>query len=123
MIGLSTRWRPTRIFRPDRDGSSGRHADLYDAVTLQHAAAVGRLPLLPSLYGYRPEPRWTEKVKSEVEAGARMIGSAAWCQPVLDFDWLGPAVSDDNLLLTFELQTQMNSLGDSPDKNLGRLSA
>jgi hypothetical protein len=91
----------------------------YDSVTLQHAAAAGCLPILESIHGYRPEPRWTERVKSEVEAGARMIGSASWCQPVLDFEWLGPALGDEDVILTFELQALMNAPGDASDKNLG----
>jgi hypothetical protein len=91
----------------------------YDAVTLQHAAATNCLPILQSIHGHRPEPRWTEKVKSEVEAGARMIGSAPWCQPVLNFKWLGTALPDEDLALSFELQAKMNALEDHADKNLG----
>lgn len=91
----------------------------YDSVTLQHAAAAGCLPILESIHGHRPEPRWTERVKSEVEAGARLIGSASWCQPVLNFEWLGAALGDENITLTFELQALMNAPGDALDKNLG----
>jgi hypothetical protein len=91
----------------------------YDAVTLQHAAATDCLPLLESIHGHRPGPRWTEKVKLEVEAGARMVSSASWCQPVLDFEWLGPALNDEDLALTFGLQARMNAPGDDATKNLG----
>ncbi|ROQ37055.1 hypothetical protein EDF46_2500 [Frondihabitans sp. PhB188] len=48
-----------------------------------------------------------------------MLKSRAWCQPVLDFAWLGAAAPDYDLGLTFRLQTLMNSLDDDDDKNLG----
>lgn len=50
---------------------------LFDTVTLLHFGTVARLDVLEARFGSRPEPRWTEAVFDEVEAGRGFAASDA----------------------------------------------
>src|SRR5437899_2908506 len=60
---------------------------LYDAVTLRHFAAAGRLDVLETRHGHLTPPRWTEAVHDEVVRGST-LGNAE-CNVVLAMSWLG----------------------------------
>lgn len=52
---------------------------IHDAVTLRHFAAVERMDVLQACHGHRPEPRWTEGIRAEIESAAQEEeSSSAW---------------------------------------------
>lgn len=81
---------------------------LHDAVTLLHFGVVGRLDVLKSRHSFLPPPFWTDAVRSEVEAGARL--SKPGCAAVLDADWLGEPIvpSSSDLRKVFQLLVGLN---------------
>jgi hypothetical protein len=67
---------------------------IYDAVTLLNFAVIRRLDILEERHSYRPEPRWTEAVKGEIEQGALM--GLPECHLILDASWLGKPVEPNH---------------------------
>lgn len=69
---------------------------LHDAVTLLHFAVSGHLDVLKDRHAARPEPRWTEAVRSEIENGP--AHGRPGCGELLRAQWLGepaaPTASD-----------------------------
>lgn len=65
---------------------------LFDTVTLEHFAVAGQLELLERTFVTFDEPRWTEQVRQEVLGGANLAKSRAFCEPVLQLQWLGEPV-------------------------------
>ncbi|MCY3805506.1 MAG: hypothetical protein OXG55_15070 [bacterium] len=64
---------------------------LHDTVTLRHFAAAANLSVLEVRHGDRPEPRWTEAIKNELESAAS--AGEDHCSHILDEFWLGrPAI-------------------------------
>lgn len=90
---------------------------LYDSVTLQHFAVAGSLTLLSSVHKDASEPRWTEQVHREVQAGVGLIGSSAACQAVVDFSWLGEPVEGD-VVETLQLRALLDGSAGA-DEHLG----
>lgn len=82
---------------------------LHDAVTLRHFAVAGRMDVLWACHGHRPEPRWTERVRSEIEL-AESAGEA-YCSDVLSESWLGspaePSIAE--LAEIYRLQVGLNA--------------
>lgn len=71
----------TRIPWPPDIGSYHRRMGpvIHDAVTLRHFAAVERMDVLQACHGHRPEPRWTEGIRAEIESAAQEEeSSSAW---------------------------------------------
>lgn len=68
---------------------------LFDTVTLEHFAAANQLSLLKATFAKYDEPRWVEQVQIEVTNGAALTKSRAFCEPVLELDWLGTPVVGD----------------------------
>ena len=58
---------------------------LYDAVTLQHFAAVSRLDILRTRHKSRPAPRWTYGVYQEIKRAANTIPH---CTVIVEENWL-----------------------------------
>lgn len=90
---------------------------LFDTVTLEHFAATGRLDVLEKTYADFDEPRWVEQVREEVLVGAGMSKSQAWCQPVLDLEWLGDPV-EGPLKESLQLKILLGGT-DEDDEHLG----
>lgn len=63
---------------------------LYDAVTLRHFAACGRLYICEELHASLPMPRWSEEVFNEIRRAS--FNGAAECSPILAATWLGSPV-------------------------------
>jgi len=92
---------------------------LYDAVTLRHFAAVGRLDVCEIRNANLPPPHWSEAVRDEI---ARHAGSgAAECDEILVCTWLdvpkAPAAADLKPIL--KLQTALRPIGAGPRSNAG----
>ena len=94
---------------------------LHDTVTLRHFAAAGRVDVLETRHGRRPEPRWTEGVRSELTSAA--VAGESHCSDVLSKTWLGcPAVprGATELAAIFRLRIGLNTGRRSPSsRNLG----
>ncbi len=93
---------------------------IHDTVTLRHFAAVRRLDVLQICHGHLPEPRWTEGIRSEIEA-AHAAGETH-CTDILRASWLGtPAVvtTETELLDVYRLQVGLNGGKRPPTKHLG----
>ena len=92
---------------------------LHDAVTLLHFAVAGRLEVLRGRHEFAPFPRWTDAVRSEVEAGARL--SMPGCADILNAAWLGdpmvPAGAD--LHGVFQLLVGLNEGRRPPTAHAG----
>jgi len=89
---------------------------LYDAVTLRHFAVVSRLDLIRSCHDSHDEPRWTEAVKSEIEASA--LRGHGECASILSFSWLGEALApeaEDQKAIQL-LRIRLSDAGDSGDE-------
>jgi predicted nucleic acid-binding protein len=92
---------------------------IYDAVTLHIFSEIGRLDVLTSTLGHRPEPRWTDEVHSEVLKGKNHLESVASSSRILDLAWLGLPRTPVDLPLVFRIQAALATSGRSQDKNLG----
>ena len=81
---------------------------LHDAVTLNHFAACGMLPVCELLHASCPTPRWTEAVKAELTRGARR--GIPHCSAVLSEAWLGtpvvPSAADQHAI--YRLRVALN---------------
>jgi hypothetical protein len=86
---------------------------LFDGVTLRHFGIIDAMSLLAARVARRTEPRWTERVKSEVFAGYGQPD----CDAVLAADFLGSPyeVSNDDLVEIFTLQIALREFGDDSD--------
>lgn len=63
---------------------------LFDTVTLRHLGTAGRLDILQTRYGHRPQPRWTDAVHDEIDINRGKPD----CDRVLAIaDWLGPPIA------------------------------
>lgn len=61
-------------------------AVLFDAVTLRHFAAAGRLDLCEAYCRARPLPRWTQEVHDEIESA--LNAGVYHCRRILEAEWL-----------------------------------
>lgn len=88
---------------------------IHDAVTLRHFAAVKRLNVLQACHGHRPEPRWTTRIRAEIESADR--AGESHCSDILREKWLGtpaePSVAE--LGEVYRLQVGLND-GKRPPK-------
>src|SRR5438552_3127953 len=75
---------------PRSGGASMPSPLLYDAVTLRHFAACGRLDICETVHSPLPTPRWTEEVRLEIVRAAG-AGSVE-CPPILAASWLGSQI-------------------------------
>ena len=93
---------------------------LHDTVTLRHFSAAERLDVLEARHGHRPEPRWTEGIRSELTSAA--LAGEAHCSDVLSETWLGcPAVPAGaaELAEIYRLQVGLNPGRPPPRSHLG----
>lgn len=81
---------------------------LYDAVTLLHFAAAGRLDILRTRHGHLDEPHWTMAVHDEIAAGADQGLKPS--QNILAAAWLGVPIAPTTAELSgiFALQVGLN---------------
>ncbi len=88
---------------------------IHDAVTLRHFAAVERIDVLRTCHGHRPEPRWTEGIRAEIESAAQE--GESHCADILREAWLGPPaeLSAAELTDVYRLQVGLNA-GRQPPK-------
>lgn len=93
---------------------------LFDNVSLSNFAAVGRLDLLETRYGYRT-PHWVGAVHAEAMEAVRV--GVTYMQAVLDAGWLGdPLAPPTRLKDRKELATIHIGLNDGrrpPEHHLG----
>lgn len=82
----------------------------FDTCTLNNFAVVGRLDLLPALYGNRCT--WTDAVELEIRRG---LIHRPYAKPVLDAAWLGQPVSTDDPGGVQQIDLIRRGLGGSPD--------
>ena len=96
---------------------------IHDAVTLRHFAAVARIAVLEARHGHRPEPRWTEAVRAEIES-AEGAGESH-CSDILVAKWLGPpaAPSGAELADVYRLQVGLNDGRRPPTRDRGEAEA
>lgn len=82
---------------------------IHDAVTLRHFAAVGRMDVLEACHGHRPEPRWTERIRVEIESA--IPKGETYCSGILDEAWLGEPVAPSvaELKNVLHLQVGLNA--------------
>lgn len=92
---------------------------IHDAVTLRHFAAVGRMDVLEACHGHKPEPRWTEGVRSEIESA--MHAGETHCSDILDETWLGDpgTPSGTELREVYHLQVGLNAGMEPPKGDRG----
>ena len=92
---------------------------LHDAVTLRHFAAAARMDVLRSCHGHRPEPRWTEGIRTEIESAAN--GGESHCSDILREGWLGTpaAPSVTELADVYRLQVGLNAGREPPKGDRG----
>jgi len=94
---------------------------LFDGVTLRHFGIIDAMSLIEVGVDRRPEPRWTDTVKSEVLAGIGLPD----CDAVLAAGFLGQPyeVGTDDLIEVFTLRTALRDLShdasDDPSRDLG----
>ena len=92
---------------------------LHDAVTLRHFAAVERMDLLQACHGHRPEPRWTEGIRAEIESAEH--AGESHCSDILSETWLGapaePTASE--LAVVYRLQVGLNDGREPPKGDRG----
>ena len=88
---------------------------IHDAVTLRHFAVVKRLDVLQTCHGHRPEPRWTQAIRAEIEAALGEDGSH--CSDILGEAWLGSPAEPTaaELAVVYRLQVGLND-GRAPPK-------
>lgn len=96
---------------------------IHDAVTLRHFAAVGRLDVLRACHGHRPEPRWTEGIRAEIES-AQHEGESH-CTDILSATWLGPPadLTTAELADVYRLQVGLNDGRQPPTGHRGEAEA
>lgn len=96
---------------------------IHDAVTLRHFAAVRRLDVLEACHGHRPEPRWTETIRAEIESAER--SGESYCSDILRETWLGapaePSVAE--LADVYRLQVGLNDGRRPPKGDRGEAEA
>lgn len=96
---------------------------IHDAVTLRHFAAVKRLDVLRACHGHRPEPRWTTRVRAEIESAER--AGESHCSDILRETWLGtpaePSVAE--LSDVYRLQVGLNDGRRPPKGDRGEAEA
>jgi predicted nucleic acid-binding protein len=96
---------------------------IHDAVTLRHFAAVQRMDILEACHSHRPEPRWTEAVRSEIESAER--SGESHCSDILQETWLGvpaePSVAE--LADVYRLQVGLNDGRRPPKGDRGEAEA
>ena len=93
---------------------------LHDTVTLRHFSAAEQLGVLEARHGHRPEPLWTEGIRSELMSAA--LAAEAHCSDVLSGTWLGcPAVPAGaaELAEIYRLQVGLNTGRRPPRSHLG----
>lgn len=91
---------------------------LYDAVTLQHFAAISRLDILKTRHKNRPTPRWTYGVYQEIKKAADTIPH---CTVIIEEPWLGePKVPTERQAEEIDLiRMSIMELGDTRYAHLG----
>ena len=96
---------------------------IHDAVTLRHFAAVARMDVLEACHGHRPEPRWTEAVRAEIESAER--SGESHCSDILRETWLGPPAepSSAELAEVYRLQVGLNDGRRPPTGDRGEAEA
>ena len=96
---------------------------IHDAVTLRHFAAVKRLDVLRTCHGHRPEPRWTTRIRAEIESAER--AGESHCSDILRETWLGtpaePSVAE--LGDVYRLQVGLNDGRRPPTGDQGEAEA
>ena len=92
---------------------------IHDAVTLRHFAAVNRMDVLHACHGHRPEPRWTDGVRSEIESAEH--AGEPHCSDILREAWLGaPAEpTDSEMVDVYRLQVGLNDGREPPKGDRG----
>jgi hypothetical protein len=92
---------------------------LYDAVTLRHFAAVGRLDILEERHAFRPGPHWTEAVHDEIVEAATL--GLPGCHAILAASWLGEplAPSANDLRPVLATQIGLNDGRRPPTQHAG----
>lgn len=92
---------------------------IHDAVTLRHFAATNRMDVLEACHGHRPEPRWTEGVRSEIESAEH--AGEPHCSDILHAAWLGtPAEpTGSELVDVYRLQVGLNDGREPPKGDRG----
>ena len=96
---------------------------IHDAVTLRHFAAVGCLDVLQACHGHRPEPRWTEGIRAEIESAER--AGESHCSDILQEAWLGPPAEPSiaELADVYHLQVGLNDGRHPPKGDQGEAEA
>ena len=96
---------------------------IHDAVTLRHFAAVRRLDVLQACHCHRPEPRWTEAIRAEIES-AELAGESH-CTDILQATWLGAPAEPDvaELRDVYHLQVGLNDGRRPPTGDRGEAEA
>ena len=96
---------------------------VHDAVTLRHFAVVGRLDVLQTCHGHRPEPRWTEGIHTEIKSAQHEVDSH--CADILRATWLGPPaeVTAAELADVYRLQVGLNDGRQPPTGHRGEAEA
>ena len=96
---------------------------IHDAVTLRHFAAVERMDVLQACHGHRPEPRWTEGIRAEIESAKR--AGESHCSDILSETWLGapaePSIAE--LAVVYRLQVGLNNGRHPPKGDQGEVEA
>ena len=92
---------------------------IHDAVTLRHFAAVERMDVLQACHGHRPEPRWTEGIRAEIESAAQE--GELHCSDILDEDWIGPPAEPTaaEMAVVYRLQVGLNDGREPPRSDRG----
>ena len=92
---------------------------IHDAVTLRHFASVERLDVLQACHGHRPEPRWTEGIRAEIESAAQE--GELHCSDILGEPWLGPPAEPAaaELAIVYRLQVGLNEGREPPRGDRG----
>ena len=92
---------------------------LHDAVTLRHFAAVARMDLLQACHSHRPEPRWTQGIRAEIES-AEHVGESH-CSDILSETWLGAPAEPTaaELAFVYRLQVGLNDGREPPKGDRG----
>lgn len=92
---------------------------IHDAVTLRHFAVVERMDILQACHGHRPEPRWTEAIRAEIDSAARE--GEMHCSDILGEAWLGPPAEPTaaELAVVYRLQVGLNDGREPPKGDRG----
>ncbi len=96
---------------------------IHDTVTLRHFAVVERMDVLQACHGHRPEPRWTEAIRAEIESAER--AGESHCAHILHQTWLGVPAEPDVAELgdVYRLQVGLNDGRRPPTGDRGEAEA